>query len=133
MRNALRYSLALAALSFATSSSIPACAQTPQEYPMWCQGATGLATASGQGISVYFLRPEVAASQSLRLGTCSWVDRPLRQREPNQIIYQVPAGESARDKAKAINAGGIWTFWAYNAGRFMTATAVAPGAQTVKP
>ena len=100
---------------------------------MWCQGANGLALSSGQRISVYFLKPKTAANQSLHIGTCSWVDRPLRHGEPNQIIYQVPAGANARDMAKAINAGGVWTFWVYNAGRFLTATAVAPGALTAKP
>ena len=29
--------------------------------------------------------------------------------------------------------GELWTFWVFNAGRFMTATAMAAGAQTHKP
>jgi hypothetical protein len=58
---ALRHSLALAAFSLAVSSS--ASAQTPQDYPMWCRGATGLALSSGQSISVHFL-PEKRSRQA---------------------------------------------------------------------
>jgi len=60
---ALRHSLALAAFSLAVSSS--ASAQTPQDYPMWCQGATGLALSSGQSISVHFL-PEKGPANQIR-------------------------------------------------------------------
>jgi hypothetical protein len=70
----------------------------------------------------------------MTIGHCSWLDRALRPREPTRILYQVPAGTNARSIADAINANGvITTFWVYNAGRYMKATAIAPGAQTRKP
>jgi hypothetical protein len=133
MGKALRDSLALAVFSFAAFASMSASAQTPQDYAMWCQGATGLAVSSGQTIKGYFLTGPGPADQNLRPGHCSWLDRALRSGEPHQIIYRLPTTEDARDKARAINSGAIWTFWVYNAGRFMTATAVAEGALTQKP
>jgi hypothetical protein len=103
---------------------------------MWCRGGTGLATApsSGQTVVVDFLPWPRGATQTMSIGHCSWLDRGLRPREPKRIIYQVPAGTSARSVANAINANGvISTFWVYNAGRYMKASAVAQGALTQKP
>jgi hypothetical protein len=129
---ASRLALAVTALLLA-SSSIPARAQE-QVYPMWCRGGTGLAVSSGQTVQVTFLRWPRPATQTMTIGHCSWLDRPLRPREPTRILYQVPAGTDARSTAKAINANGvISTFWVYNAGRYMKATAIAPGAQTQRP
>jgi len=129
---ALRFALAMTALLLASSFS--ARAQEPQVYPMWCRGATGLAGASGQRIVIFFLSTPGPAQPSMSRGHCSWLDRGLRPREPKEIIYQVPAGTDARATANAINADGvIWTFWVYNAGRFMQATTIAQGALTQRP
>jgi hypothetical protein len=129
---ALRHALAVTALLLASPFS--ARAQEPQVYPMWCRGATGLAMSNGQTIQVVFLPWSGPAKPTMSRGSCSWLDRRLRPGEPNHILYQVPSGTDARSTAKAINADGvIWTFWVYNAGRTMTATAIAQGALTEKP
>ena len=127
-----RLALAVMALLLA-SSSISARAQD-SVFPMWCRGGTGLAASSGQTVQVTFLPWPRPATQTMTIGHCSWLDRPLRPREPTRIRYQVPAGTDARSVAKAINANGvISTFWVYNAGRYMQATAIAQGALTQRP
>ena len=108
-------------------------AQSPPDYPMWCHGQEGMATANGNTLIVVFKAGTKPATKALEPGMCSWLDRGLRPGEPTRIVDVRPTPGEARITAGHINTGMEWTFWVYNAGSYMKARASYKGKVTQKP
>ena len=124
--------LAGGTLALASSFGWSAMAQQP-DYPLRCHGAGGIASSDRNKLVVDFTPSRGSAGQGLQPGQCSWLDRALRPNEPTRIIDLRPSPGEAQITAQHINRGDIWTFWVYNAGHFLHATASAPGTPTHKP
>jgi hypothetical protein len=103
------------------------------DFPIRCRGARGMASSEGTMLVVTFAKTEHPAAQGLQPGQCAWLDRAMRPNEPAHIDVQVTTPAEGRNGVGQINAGGLWTFWVYNAGASFHATAVAKGTPTQKP
>jgi hypothetical protein len=82
---------------------------------------------------VTFEKTEHPAAQGLQPGQCAWLDRAMGPNEPIHIDVVVTSAADGRNGVAQINAGGLWTFWVYNAGTFFHATVVAKGTPAQKP
>lgn len=118
---------------FVLAASAVMLAQSPPDYPMWCHGQEGMATADGKNLIVTFKAGTEPAGKSLDPGVCSWLDRGFRPGEPTKIIAVEPYPATAQSAAGAINSGKDWTFWVYNAGSYMKARADYRGRASNKP
>ena|SRR5215471_16877657 len=116
----------LAALLFVVSA-------TAQEFPMRCQGSAGMASSNGKNLIIDFKAGDHPAGQALAAGQCSWLDRGIGPNEPRRIVNECRSPGEAENSAKAINSGGVWTFWVSNSGRFLRSTAYAKGTPKWKP
>jgi hypothetical protein len=105
----------------------------PPDFPLWCHGKPGMASTSGRNLIIDFVPASGAASRELRPGQCSWLDRALRPGEPTRVVDERPSAGEARNIAMHINGGEVWTFWVFNAGQFLRASADFHGMQTHKP
>jgi hypothetical protein len=105
----------------------------PPDFPLRCRGSAGMASANGNNLIINFSRGERPADQGLQPGQCSWLDRGLRPNEPTRVVDQRPTSGEAEITARHINAGDTWTFWVFNAGRFLRATSSAKGMPKHKP
>jgi hypothetical protein len=100
---------------------------SPTAYAMRCHGNAGMASALGTTLMVHFEKASHPASQGLLPGECSWLDRAVRANEPSLIEVPLASAAQAQNGVSQIDAGGMWTFWVYNANGFLRATAVAKG------
>jgi hypothetical protein len=105
----------------------------PPDYPLWCRGTAGMASANGKDLVVNFRFTDHPAGEGLQPGQCSWLDRGFRPNEPLRIVDTRPSAAEARITAGYINEGQEWTFWIYNAGNYMRAAASSAGLQKAKP
>jgi hypothetical protein len=96
-------------------------------FPMRCRGNGTMASAQGTTLMVRFEKVNHPAAQGLSPGECSWLDRAVRPNEPSLIEVPLASAAQARNGVAQISAGGLWTFWVYNANTFLRATAVAKG------
>ncbi len=103
------------------------------DFPIRCRGAHGMASSEGTTLMVTFARTEHPAQQGLQPGQCAWLDRAVRLNEPARIDVPLASPSEGRNGVAQINAGGLWTFWVFNAGTSLHATAVAKGTPTQKP
>jgi hypothetical protein len=122
----------IGSLALAFSVQYTAMAQPP-DFPLRCRGKAGMASNSERNLIVNFVPARGRADEGLRPGECSWLDRPLRNREPTRIVDERSSVDEARITAAHINQGDIHTFWVFNVGRFFRATASARGAPAGKP
>lgn len=109
-----------------------AIAQTP-DFPLRCRGASGVASSNGNNLVIDFSPSGGPAGQGLQPGQCSWLDRALRPGEPTRVVDARFSASEAQKEAQDMNGGGVRTFWVFNAGEFLHATASAPGTPTHKP
>jgi hypothetical protein len=116
--------------SSGTSLASPA---SRPDFPIRCRSAHGMASSEGTMLIVTFARTEHSAAQGLQPGQCAWLDRAVRLSEPAHIDVPVTSPSEGRNGVAQINAGGLWTFWVFNAGTSLHATAVAKGTPTQKP
>jgi hypothetical protein len=107
--------------------------QTQPDFPIRCRGARGMASSQGTMLVVTFAKTEHPAAQGLQPGQCAWLDRAMRPNEPAHIDVQLATPAQGRNGVAQINAGGLWTFWVYNAGASFHATVVAKGTPAQKP
>lgn len=114
-------------------TAILATAQAPPDYPLWCRGAAGMASANGKNLVITFKVSNQPAGQGLQPGQCAWLDRGFRPNEPLRVVDPRPSAGEARISAGYINQGRTWTFWVYNAGTYMRAVASTEGERTAKP
>jgi hypothetical protein len=105
----------------------------PQDFPIWCRGNSGMASAAGQNLVVDFTPANGPANEQMESGRCSWLDRALGPNEPNRIVYQMTSNATAQTNANQINRAGLWTFWVFNEGQFLKATVFTVGATRQKP
>jgi hypothetical protein len=103
------------------------------DFPIRCRGAHGMASSESAMLVVTFAKTEHPATQGLQAGQCAWLDRAVGPREPARIAVPLASASQAQNGVAQINAGGLWTFWVYNAGTALQATAVAKGTPTQKP
>jgi hypothetical protein len=106
---------------------------TPPDYPLRCHGAPNMARTNGQDLIVEFNKSDRPANAGLAAKQCSWDDRGFRPGEPTQIVDRRPTPGEARNIARSINGGAIWTFWVYNKGSYMRAVADFRGTPRRKP
>ncbi len=107
---------------------------TPRpDFPIRCWGARGMASLDGTVLVVAFAKTQHPAAQGLQPGQCAWLDRAMRPNEPAHIDVQLATPAEGRNGVSQINAGGLWTFWVYNAGGSFHATVVAKGTPAQKP
>jgi hypothetical protein len=102
-------------------------------FPIRCRGAHGMASSARTMLVVTFAKTEHPATQGLQAGQCAWLDRAVGAREPAHIAVPLASPREAQNGVAQINAGGLWTFWVYNTGTALQATAVAKGTPTQKP
>jgi hypothetical protein len=106
----------------------------PQDSPMWCHGSQGMASAAGQDLVINFTQADGPADNQMGSGLCSWLDRALNSNEPTRIVYQMQSSATAQTNAGVFNHDDrFWTFWVFNDGQVLRATAIAPEATTHKP
>jgi hypothetical protein len=105
----------------------------PPDFPIWCRGVQGMASTNGKNLIIDFRPASGPAGNGLEPGQCSWLDRSLRPNEPMRIVSEEFAPATARQIAGIINNGQTWTFWVFNVGRFLHATADTRGAAHQKP
>jgi hypothetical protein len=108
-------------------------AQPHPDFPMWCKGAAGMASTNGKNLIIQFTPAPKRAPEGLNPGQCSWLDRPLRPNEPTRIVSEQYSVSTARQVAGQINRGSEWTFWVFNAGKFLKGTASSQGTHREKP
>jgi hypothetical protein len=106
----------------------------PPDYPLRCHGAANMARTTGQTLIVEFSSSGGPAGNGLAGGQCSWDDRGFRPGEPTRIVDLRPTVGEARNTARSIIQGAIWTFWVYNyRGSYMRAVSDYPGTPRSKP
>ena len=92
-----------------------------------------MASFDGTVLVVTFAKTQHPAAQGLQPGQCAWLDRAMHPNEPAHIDVQLATPAEVRNGVAQINAGGLWTFWVYNASGSLHATVVAKGTPTKKP
>jgi hypothetical protein len=129
----VKYQLSFGLLiAFVVAFMAPSSA-APPDYPLRCHGGANMARTNGQTLIVDFNKSGGAAGAGLVAGQCSWDDRGFRPGEPTRIVDLRPTVGEARNTARSINGGAVWTFWVYNKGPYMRAVADYPGTPRQKP
>ncbi len=111
-----------------TKSSPTQLTATPKTFALNCRGGHGIASAQGATLIVTFAKAAHPATQGLLPGQCSWIDRAVGPKEPARIVVPLANAAQAGNGVAQINAGGLWTFQAYDTNGTLRATAVAKGA-----
>lgn len=131
MKRRLAFGLLLG--NFVCAIFVASSSAAPPDYPLRCHGAANMARTNGHDLIIDFNKSDHPAGAGLTAKQCSWDDRGFRPGEPTQIVDHRPTVGEARNIARSINAGAIWTFWVYNKGSYMRAVADYRGTPKQKP